>query len=322
MANYPEWATKYKQPGTEIRYLRGQYYLYKITSIWNKEKKRADKKTVAFLGTITQNGFIDKKQSYQKRSPIEENWKNKIAVKEFGASNALIHLAADISDKLQEVFPNTWKEIFTLSLLRFIHQCPLKNIDNLYHDSYFSNKYPSLKLTSKDISFLLQYIGGHRTEIVDFMKSFIVGSEYIIFDITSIASGSNQLVINQPGYNSKLDFDPQINLLYIFSVDQQQPIYYRIIPGNVRDITAFKLGVKEAGLKNVIVVADKGFASQSNIELLQQEKLGYIIPLKRNNKLIQYDPIKCGNYQKFDGHFMFKKRYILNTNHFAKFAIS
>ncbi len=146
--------------------------------------------------------------------------------------------------------------------------------------------------------------------MVDFMKSFISGSEYIIFDVTRVASHSVKLNINQAGYNNKKDFSLQINLLYIFSVDKQEPTYYRIAPGNVRDITAFKLGVQEAGLKNVIVVADKGFSSQSNIELLQKERLGYIIPLKRNSKLIIYDLIKNGDYKKFDGYFMFKGRFI------------
>ena len=311
MAGHPEWVLKHKQPGTEIRGLGGKYYLYKITSVWNKEKKRADKKTVAFLGTITQDGFISKEKSYQKHPSLEEKWQSKIATKEFGASNALLsHIAGDISVKLQELFPSIWQEILVMSLLRFIHQCPMKNIEHLYYDSYFSNKYPDLKLTGTKISFLLQYIGAHRTEMVDFMKSFINGGEFIIFDVTSIASSSEKLTINQPGYNSKHDFNPQINLLYIFSVDQQEPVYYRIVPGNVRDISAFKLGVVEAGLKKVVIIADKGFSSNSNIELLQNEKLGYIIPLKRNNKLIQYDLIKGGNYKLFNGYFMFKRRCI------------
>jgi len=41
-------------------------------------------------------------------------------------------------------------------------------------------------------------------------------------------------------------------------------------------------------IKDVIYIADKGFFSQENIEQLALQKLQYIIPLHRNNKLIDY----------------------------------
>lgn len=39
--------------------------------------------------------------------------------------------------------------------------------------------------------------------------------------------------MNVFGYNSKKDFDPQVNLFYMFSVDNQQPIYYIIFQCNI-----------------------------------------------------------------------------------------
>lgn len=47
---HPEWALKQKKPGTELRYIRGNYYLYGVSSKWNKEKKRAQKVTGKILG--------------------------------------------------------------------------------------------------------------------------------------------------------------------------------------------------------------------------------------------------------------------------------
>jgi len=40
---HPEWALKHKKPGTELRLMKGRYYLYEVSSKWNKEKKRAQK---------------------------------------------------------------------------------------------------------------------------------------------------------------------------------------------------------------------------------------------------------------------------------------
>lgn len=58
-SKHPEWALKHKKPGTELRLIKGRYYLYAVSSKWNKEKKRAQKITGKILGRITEDkGFI------------------------------------------------------------------------------------------------------------------------------------------------------------------------------------------------------------------------------------------------------------------------
>ena len=44
MATHPEWVLRHKIPNTEIRCIRGKYYLYNITSVWCPEKNRTKKK--------------------------------------------------------------------------------------------------------------------------------------------------------------------------------------------------------------------------------------------------------------------------------------
>ncbi len=56
---HPEWATKHKRKGTELRLINGHYYLYEVTSKWNPKKKRAQKITGKILGRITPEGFIE-----------------------------------------------------------------------------------------------------------------------------------------------------------------------------------------------------------------------------------------------------------------------
>ena len=56
---HPAWALKHKKSGTELRLIKGRYYLYEVSSKWNKEKKRAQKITGKILGGITEaKGFI------------------------------------------------------------------------------------------------------------------------------------------------------------------------------------------------------------------------------------------------------------------------
>ncbi len=112
----PEWVLQYKQKNTEIKVLKNKYYLYKITSIWSKEKKRAEKKTLEFLGTITSEGLIAKKRTCKTQdivaTSISDNTtldidklNHQITVKEYGATKAILStFASIIEQQLKQIF--------------------------------------------------------------------------------------------------------------------------------------------------------------------------------------------------------------------------
>jgi transposase len=82
------------------------------------------------------------------------------------------------------------------------------------------------------------------------------------------------------------------------------------LPGNIRDVKAFKLTVQEAGITNAVVIADKGFYSADNIETMDNLGLDYIIPLRRSNPEINYKIIQPIDNSGFDGYFEYLKRFI------------
>jgi len=300
---YPDWVVKHKAKGTNISKIKGKYYLYAVSSKWNKEKGRAQKITNGYLGRITEEGLIPPRQkAIQIETPV--------TVKEYGASSILRELGSDIVEKLREVFPKGGEMVFTLAALRLIEQSPFKRIEHYYSTSYLSEMYKGLNLSSGSISAFMKDFGGNRELIVEFMKHFISGSEHMIFDGTSILSKSENMDINRLGYNASREYDPQINLLYAFACGIKQPAYYRIIPGNVRDVSAFALSLAEAELGNVVVVADKGFGSEANFKMLEEAGIKYIIPIKRNSGSYDTAKLKTGNKASFDGYFMFNKRPI------------
>lgn len=200
--------------------------------------------------------------------------------------------------------------IYSIALLRLLNKYPFKRISLGYSQSYISEVFGKTSLSAGSISALLKKIGYNRDKCVSFMKEFIQGSSYILFDGTNITSKSQQLDINKVGYNSHRKYDPQINLLYAFSTDKNSPVYYRILPGNIREVNSFAKSVEEAGIKNTVVIGDKGFGSNANFEMLEEKKLKYIIPLKRNNSLFEKEPLKVGNIDAFDGHFIYNNRAI------------
>ncbi|MEK6734821.1 MAG: ISAs1 family transposase [Pseudomonadota bacterium] len=71
---HPEWALKYKTKNTELRCIKGKYYLYNITSVWSPEKKRTKKVTLDQVGTISEEyGLIPTGMKRKGRIPAGES---------------------------------------------------------------------------------------------------------------------------------------------------------------------------------------------------------------------------------------------------------
>ena len=118
---YPEWVEKQRRPGTSIHCIRGKYYLYEVTSVYDKEKKRARAITKGYLGRITEEGLVPPK----KKAVDNES---RYSVKEYGASAVLLGMGADLHAKLKEVFPDEADELVSLAVLRLVERCPFKRI--------------------------------------------------------------------------------------------------------------------------------------------------------------------------------------------------
>lgn len=301
---YPEWVERHRRKGTNISFIRGKYYLYACSSKYDPEKKRARKITGEYLGRITEDGLIP-----PKRRQVELCSKE-VSIKEYGASRTVSDLGSDVYAMLKKHFPKDADRLFTISVLRLIEKCPFKRVGEAYANSHISEVYGKQALSSASLSGFLKEFGQDRTAIVGFLKEFIGTDEYVIFDGTNIISNSSGMDINRTGYNSRRQFDPQISLMLAFSARRHMPGYYRVLPGNVRDVAAFRQSVAESGIKNMTVIADKGFGSESNFRLLEENDLKYIVPLRRNNGMIDRTKLKTGDRSSFDGHFLFRDRVI------------
>jgi transposase len=323
-SSHPEWALACKRKGTELRLLNGRYYLYEATSKWNPEKKRSVKITGRLLGSITEaDGFVESdKARLRKQQILIEG----IHVKEYGITAVIIQFFAWFITVLKEFFPESWQRLVLLAYGRLVYQSPLKNMSFHYSRSYLSEQYPGVDITAKSLSYFLRELGTDRNRIVEFCRSFKITGDCILFDGTDVISHSEQLELSKFGKSKFGTFDDtviersrnMINLMNIFSVKLQMPVYYRLLPGNIKDVSAFKLCLIESGIQDAIIIIDKGFASRNNIEALEEELrllsvveiLKYIIPLPRNSSFIDYEKVKSGDRRLFDGHFKYEARFI------------
>ena len=312
---YPEWVLKHKEKGTELRKKGNSYYLYKVTSVWDKEKKKPKKITQKFLGTITKEGLIK-----PKHERLLEDMKH-VSVKEYGATNFIVEMNDDIVKKLKEIFPKNWKKIFVFAAFRFLYNSPIKNLQTYYAGSFLSETITGAHLSPKPVGELLRDIGMVRERIKMVLKPLISGTEFALIDLTHVLSRSNGVISSVPGFNSKRDFSSQIHMAFLFSLDQHMPSFFRMLPGSIRDVSSLILTVKEAGVKNAVLIGDKGFFSEGNVLELHEEKernLHYIFPLKRDSSLIDYEKIRQGDKEGFDGYLRFEKRVVWYYSYHVK----
>jgi len=305
---HPSWALDCKRKGTELRYIRGNYYLYEVSSKWNPEKKRSVKITGKFLGKITkEDGFVESEKARLKRQQLVIEH---VQVKEYGVCAAIEHLFGDTVKILKKHFADCWQTIICLAFGRLVHRSALKNMFFHYSHSYLSEQYPDVDLSSRHLSSFLRSLGGQRGRIVEFCRAFRQLNDCIIFDGTDIFSCSENMDLPKLSKSKSGVFDNLMNLMCVFSVGQQMPVYYRLLPGNVKDMSAFKISLLESGVSDAIIVIDKGFASAANIKELEKENLRFIISLPRDNSQIDYAKAKTGDKSQFDGYVKYAGRFI------------
>lgn len=307
---HPQWATKYKKKGTELRRINGRYYLYAVSSKYDPIKKRARKITGKLLGKITKEEGFRESEKEQLRKSVTSN----VQTKEYGVSAFLESQCKEYETLLQKHFPDHWKTIIALAYGKLTHQCPLKNMEHHYQQSFLSEKHPDLALSSKSIAGLLREIGQNRERITHFFRAFQQKDDHILFDGTDLFSKSQKMTIPKISKSKKGTFESLVNIMFVFSLGAHLPVYYRILPGDIKDIKAFELCLKESQIQNAVVIIDKGFYSASNIQQLDETNLKYIIPLRRNNSLIDYSPIQSGNKKRFEGFFEYEGRMIWHAS--------
>ena len=302
---HAEWALKHKSKGTELRNIKGRYYLYSVTSKYDPALKRSRKVTGKLLGTITEgDGFVESEKRQLQKPQVNSVDIDAICVRESGYTGFINSYSTDIIEKLKEYFPHDWKWILYMAYCRLVHHSPIKNMPFHISKSMLVEE-NTFTLSDRTFSNALRRIGIQRSAVASYLKSFIKPDDHVMVDMTNIFSASNKLYHAKEGYNSDMIFDKQFNLMYIYSAKLLQPVFYRLYAGNIREVTAFKMCLQESGLNDAVVIADKGFYSLANVAILNSEGIKFIMPVKRDNALINYDLIQNARHR-----FKYNDRYV------------
>jgi len=267
------------------------------------------------LGKITEKeGFTPSSKDILRRKSEELP---QVDIKTFGVFNLFSELMKDEIASLKEFFGDEQAErLLSFAMMRWAYQTPIKRAAYYHSHDICSENWATKAISDKIISFNLKCLGENRQKTVSWMKTLLNDipeneKNFVLMDSTHSLSVSENLAINAKGYNPDFNFEKQIRLMYLFSTQMKQPVYYRLINGNITDVKSMSLCIKEMDVKDrVIFIGDKGFFSKENIDMMNEENMLYIIPLQRNNSLIDYSPLQGGNFKKEMQYFTFQDRII------------
>lgn len=318
MTEKPDFVLNFSKPkNTEIKGIRGNWYLYERLSKYDPVKKRSKKISGKCLGKLTPEGLVPTKRRLTSIASQENSATPNVNVAtssvsapsvavsdvvEVGGALFLLSRTNEMRARLQKYFPELWQRIFVTVLLRALKGPRFRRLQTHYETNFLAYVYPDLAFTPQLTASFLQDLGRQRDAIAQYMKEDVKSKDvFILFDGHRLITSSKTMELAEFGYDSKRRFMPQINLLYVYSLgsDTATPVYYKQYLGSTPDVNAFPDILQECGIscKDYTIVADKGFASEEDFNELTKLELSYIIPIKRGSRIVAQDlPLERNSY--------------------------
>ena len=133
---------------------------------------------------------------------------------EVGAATYFYARTLDLRLRLKEYFPESWQFLYVISLIRVIYGPHFRRIKLHYQTSMIGEVYPGLDLGPAALRRLLVELGKSRETIRQFMlKDVLLVGSYLLVDGHRLITASRGRDLAELGYDSKMRYKHQINLL-------------------------------------------------------------------------------------------------------------
>ena len=320
-----DWLEAQRNKGVkclEIKQRGEKHYVYRSTTYWDREQRKAIK-TSKYLGRLDREaGFIEGRKE-ETPQPKESKLPKVRSVTEYGNSVLLHEAMKDIKPLLMKGFPGDWEEIYALSMLRLSGNVPMKRAESSWQKLYnVESIEPDLR--SKNLSEMLHNVGVNREGQNVVFRNLLDQSQQLVYDLSCMFSRSMSISQAEKGYNKDRIHVPQINIALLCSADTGLPTMIRSLPGSVKDIATLCNSIQELDLHDKLLILDRGFSSEDVFKFLDGRKIAYLIPTRRNSHY--YDTrihlkghfryhdrlIKCGSRMVGDKHlYLFEDQALL-----------
>ena len=259
-----------------IKNINKQNYVYEIRPYYDKELRKIRQKST-YIGKY--RGNLDEAKKVREKLPVQA-----LSYGEFIPLFDIIselNLYRMLESKLGEKYTQT---ILGLAMSKIVTPIAMYGIESWVEGTILSKEYNKMIIKSQSISNFLKHVG--KEEIIKNIGTVST----LIYDITSISSYSKLINLFEYGYNRDKDDLPQINYSVVIDKKSNIPIMFDIYSGSIIDVSSLKNTVekiKSAGIKDFVLIMDRGLFSVGNIEEMYEAEIGFIIPGILSNKAVK-----------------------------------
>lgn len=276
--------------GEQVNKSNGVTYIYEARSVWNPKKQRSEQKRIYIGKKDPETGELIPNKTYYRIYGSDAHMANAktrddtpktvevMSSHDYGNIAIMQHAADDsgLTGILKECFPDRCDDILACAM-----HCCSENEPLYLCKLWAENSYGTTAPASQRISELLRELD--EDSRMNFYRKWAAlrsEKEYLALDITSISSWSDLINFVEPGYNRDHEQLPQINLAMLFGEDSKLPVFPRVYPGSIHDVSTL-LGmatfIQQIKLDQMHFVMDKGFYSLKGITPLLENYIKFAI---------------------------------------------
>lgn len=269
----------------------GAVYVYSVESYWDKEKKAPRNRQVCLGRLDPETGEV-----------VPSKRKRKVA--ERGAAAGGVTVSSRVAG------PSLLLDVLTRScglgkLLKKCFPADHELILSLVH--YIVHKGGALSraepwsaaclhpfgdaIASQRISELLPRLSADgRERFLSLWLDHVREDDWLCYDITSVSSYSRHNEYTHFGYNRDGESLEQVNLAMLFGQKSGLPAHYRVLPGNINDVSTLRTTVKSLdflGAETLHIVLDRGFYSAANLDELFSRRHKFTIAVPAGRKWVE-----------------------------------
>jgi len=269
----PEEIRKLKPKGTNVKKIKGQYYVYShsqskdpVTGKWKTNPGK-------LLGKIVPGvGYCPRELA---------SFEGKITCFDYGEYLLACSLSKCDFELLKKVFnPDEAMKLFsTAAIFALDGYVGLNSAGEKYERTLIARDYPALKYSTYTLTKLLENIG-RQSKAMDFQNIALENAKTLAIDGHVIPSDSQENDLSYLGYKAKTIKSDQINLMVALDVDARMPVATRVFPGYMLDKMDFLDFIRcFSTIKDRIFLMDSGFYTSENMEHIVNNGGNYVVPV-------------------------------------------
>jgi len=267
-------------PKRRVQVINGVPRVYEDYPYWDTEKKQCRHRRT-YIGRLDEQGAFIPSKSYLAGQALSAVDVVKSAERRFyGAGYLLDHIGkvTGVEADIAQSFPSMKDQIISLAYFLVqegesaVYRFPRWMLSHWHRLTH--------ALGSQGISRLFGSITEEaKLDFFRLQAKRRLEREYLAYDTTSISSYSELIKQVKYGHNKDRERLPQINLAMVFGEESGLPVYYRLLPGNISDISTMENMIADAAFlefAKVKLVWDMGFFSAKNVNALYHAHYKFI----------------------------------------------